>query len=145
MQKDLYLCFIDYEKAFDTVRHQELLRMLERLGVDEKDMRIIRNLYYQQKAAVKVGNELTEFVDINRGVRQECVLSPDLFALYGEIILRAIETMDGFSLGGRNINNVRYADDTVLVADSVEKLQDLVNTVNVASEEKGLRINRGKT
>ena len=145
MQKDLYLCFIDYEKAFDTVRHQELLRMLERLGVDEKDMRIIRNLYYQQKAAVKVGNELTEFVDIKRGVRQGCVLSPELFALYGEIILRAIETMDGFSLGGRNINNVRYADDTVLVADSVEKLQDLVNTVNVASEEKGLRINRGKT
>ena len=145
MQRDVFLCFIDYQKAFDTVRHEELLRMLERLGVDEKDLRLIKNLYYQQKAAVRVGDELTDTVDIKRGVRQGCVLSPDLFVLYGEIIMREIEGMEGFSIGGRNVNNIRYADDTVLIADSVEKLQALLDVVNRASEEKGLKINREKT
>ena len=145
MQKDVYLCFIDYEKAFDTVRHQEMLGMLARLGVDEKDLRVIKNLYYQQRAAVRVGDELTDMVEIKRGVRQGCVLSPDLFNLYGEVIMKEIDMMDGFSVGGRNLNNVRYADDTVIIADSAEKLQELVNAVNEASEEKGLRINRAKT
>ena len=145
MQRDVYLCFIDYQKAFDTVRHEEMMRMLARLEVDEKDIRVIRNLYYQQKAAVRVGDELTETVEIKRGVRQGCVMSPDLFTLYGEVIMREIEEMEGFSIGGRNINNIRYADDTVLVADSVEKLQALVSEVSRASEVKGLKINKEKT
>ena len=96
--------------------------MLAGPGVDEKDMRMIRKLYYQQMVVVKVGNVLTEFVDIKRGARRGCVLSPDLFTLYGEIILREIEEMDGFRVGGQNINNFRFAYDTVHVADSVEKL-----------------------
>ena len=145
MQRDVFLCFIDYQKAFDTVRHEEMMRMLAQLGIDKKDIRVIRNLYYQQKAAVRVGDELTETVDIKRGVRQGCVMSPDLFTLYGEVIMREIEEMEGFSIGGRNVNNIRYADDTVLVADSAEKLQALVSEVNRASEEKGLKINREKT
>ena len=145
MQREVYLCFIDYEKAFDTVKHEEMLRMLSRLEVDERDVRLIRNLYYQQRAAVRVGDELTEPVDIRRGVRQGCVLSPDLFTLYGEVIMREIEMMDGFSVGGRNLTNIRYADDTVLIAASVEQLQELVSAVNAASEEKGLKINREKT
>ena len=91
--------------------------MLARLGIDEKDLRVIKNLYYQQKAVVRVGDELTELVEIRRGVRQGCVLSPDLLTLYGEVIMREFDMMDGFSLGGTNPNNVRYADDTVLIAD----------------------------
>ena len=83
--------------------------------------------------------------DFKRGVRQGCVLSPDLFTLYGEVILREIEEVDGLKIGGRVLNNIRYADDTVLVADSMERLQELVNVVNAASEEKGLKINREKT
>ena len=145
MQRDVFLCFIDYEKAFDTVRHEEMLKMLADIQVDDHDIRLIRNVYYQQKAAVKVGDELTDTVDIRRGVRQGCVLSPDLFSLYSEVILREIEMVDGFNVGGHNINNIRYADDTVLIADSAEKLQMLVNAVNIASERRGLRINKGKT
>ena len=145
MQRDIFLCFIDYQKAFDTVKHGEMLSMLVRLGVDDRDVRLIKNLYYQQKAGVRVGDELTEMVDIKRGVRQGCVLSPDLFTLYGEVIMREIEMLEGLSIGGRNTNNLRYADDTVLIADSEDKLQALVDEVNAASEEKGLKINREKT
>ena len=72
-------------------------------------------------------------------------MSPDLFALYGELIMRAIREMEGVKIGGMNINNVRYADDTVLIADTKEKLQDLLETVRRASEEEGLNINADKT
>ena len=85
---------------------------------------------------MRVGDELTELMEIKRGVRQGCVLSPDLFILYGEVIMREIDMMDGFSLGGRNLNNVRYANDTVLIAYVAEKLQVLVSAVYDASEEK---------
>ena len=145
MQKDVYLCFIDYEKAFDTVRHADMLEMLRRIGADSRDIRVIRNLYYEQKAALRVENELTDTVDIKRGVRHGCVLSPDLFSLYGEVILRDLVALPGFKIGGRNLNNIRYADDTVLIADSEQKLQDLVDAANTASEEKGLKINESKT
>ena len=145
MQKDVYLCFIDYEKAFDTVRHADMLEMLRRIGADSRDIRVIRNLYYEQKAAVRVENELTDKVDIKRGVRQGCVLSPDLFSLYAEVILSDLVALPGFQIGGRNPNNIRYADDAVLIADSEQKLQDLVDAANTASEEKGLKINKSKT
>ena len=110
--------------------------------VDEKDIRVIKNLHYQQRAAVRVRIELLE---IKRGVGQGCVLSPDLFTLYGEVIMREIEMMDGFSIEGRNFNSIRYAYDTVLVADSVEKLQTLLTVVNAASGERDRRINKEKT
>ena len=145
MQKDIFLCFIDYEKAFDTVRHKDLLTVLKRLQIGGKEMRIIRNLYYDQTAAVRVGDELADWVEIKRGVRQGCVMSPLLFSLYGEIIMREIADLGGVSVGGKNINNIRYADDTVLIADSEEKLQRLVERVDAAGEEMGLRINRKKT
>ena len=72
-------------------------------------------------------------------------MSPDLFSLYGEMIMREIEGMEGFSVGGRNVNNIRYADDTVLIADSKEKLQKLLDTVKTKSEVHGLKINASKT
>ena len=85
MQRDVYLCFIDYQKAFDTVKHEEMLRILVRLGIDNQDARLIKNLYYQQKAAVRVGDELTETVEIKRGVRQGCVLiSGSLLIVLGD-------------------------------------------------------------
>ena len=74
--------------------------MISRLEVDERDIRYVRNVYYQQRAAVRVEDELTELVDIKQGVRQEGVLSPDLFMLYREVIVREFEMMDGFIVGG---------------------------------------------
>ena len=129
VQKDVFMCFIDYEKAFDKVRHSDLIEILQNINIDGKDIRLITNLYWNQQAAVNVEDNLTPWIDVKRGVRQGCVMSPDLFSIYGEIILRSIEEVEGIRVGGVNINNIRFADDTVLVADSEEKLQTLLDIV----------------
>src|SRR5215469_15075853 len=100
------------------------MKMLERLEIDEKDMRIIKNLYWNQKVDVKIDDEESKWQCIERGVRQGCVMSSDLFNLYSEMIMRKIKELEGIKLNGYNINNIRYADDTVLFADSEEKLRD---------------------
>ena len=79
IQRDLYLCFIDYTKAFDKLRHEEIMSILDSLNIDGKDLRIVRNIYWEQTAAMRIGNYLSAFQDIKRGVRQGCVLFPDLF------------------------------------------------------------------
>ena len=145
VNKDLYLCFIDYTKAFDKVRHETLLDMLQELEIDGKDIRVIRNLYWNQEAAVRHDGEYSEFCKIKRGVRQGCVLSPDLFNLYSENIIRSIEEVKGIVVGGYNLNNLRYADDIVLIADSREKLQEMLDKIVQHSEERGLSINLQKT
>ncbi|XP_063598959.1 uncharacterized protein LOC134775403 [Penaeus indicus] len=127
VQKDLYLCFIDYSKAFDKVRHQEMFKMLEVLDIDGKDLQLIRNLYWKQLAAIRIEGETGKWSSIKRGVRQGCVLSPDLFNLYSEVILREIKNMPGEKIGGVNINNLRYADDIVLIAESELDLQNIIN------------------
>ncbi|GFN88374.1 2-aminoadipate transaminase [Plakobranchus ocellatus] len=81
-QKDVYLCFIDYTKAFDRVRHNEIITQLKQLNIDGKDLRIIKTMYWEQTAAMRIENKTSTFQDIKRGVRQGCVLSPDLFSLY---------------------------------------------------------------
>ena len=133
MKNDLYLCFIDYAKAFDRVRHNELFRVLNGLDIDGKDLRIIRNLYWDQTAATRLDGEVSQFKPTKRGVHQGCVLSPDFFNICSEMILRNIKDLDGCSIGGVNINSLRYADDTVLIADSESKLQDVVNKTTTAS------------
>ena len=80
-QKNLYICFIDYVKAFDCVKHDKLLELIQGLDIDGKDLKLIRNMYYGQKAAIKIKGELGEWVCIQKGVRQGCILSPDLFNL----------------------------------------------------------------
>jgi len=112
---------------------------------DDKDMRIIQNIYYAQTAAVPVRNEITEWTKIETGVRQGCVLSPDLHNLYSEIIFRNIQHFDGITIGGTNINNIRYADDTVLLATSENKLQELIDQVVFHSKNYGMEINTKKT
>ena len=144
-QKDLYMCFIDYSKAFDKVQHVKLMEMLESINLDGKDLQLIRNLYWEQTACIRIDNNMSDFTTIERGVRQGCVFSPDFFKLYGEIILRSIHDLPGFIVGGYNLNNLRYADDTVLIADSQEKLQALLDRVVEASKEKGLTLNCKKT
>ena len=145
IQRDLYLCFIDYTKAFDKLRHEEIMSILDSLNIDGKDLRIVRNIYWEQTAAMRIGNDLSAFQDIKRGVRQGCVLSPDLFPIYSEIIMRALEGMPGIKVGGYNMNNIRYADDTVLIADNENELQEMLDTVVRESEKKGLSLNKKKT
>jgi len=146
-QKEVYLCFIDYEKAFDTVQHQKLLEQLHQIGLDGKDIRIIKNLYWNQIAILKFENELTSEIPICRGVRQGCILSPLLFNIYSEIIFKkALEEEEiGIQVNGHWINNIRYADDTVLIAETENDLQHMVNRIRMESEPIGLKINKSKT
>ena len=145
VQHDLYLCFIDYAKAFDKVKHEDLFEFLQNLDIDGKDLRLIRNLYWEQSAAIRIDGNIGKYTQIRRGVRQGCVFSPDLFNLYSENILRDLNDIKGCIVGGYNLNNVRYADDAVLIAGSESELQELLNTVVDASLRRGLSINIKKT
>ena len=104
-QKDLYMCFVDFEKAFDRVRHELLIDRLRRIGADEADVRLLTNLYWEQKAVVKIGDDRSDWIKIEKGVRQGCVLSPDLFSLYSQLVMDEMEQLDLIKIGGRNINN----------------------------------------
>lgn len=136
VNKDVYACFIDLEKAFDKIKHEKMMTILQTTGVDDKDIRIIANLYWRQKAAVRVENQLTPEIEILRGVRQGCVLSPLLFNLYSEKLFQETiyDCEDGVSVNGITINNIRYADDTVLLADTSEGLQNLLDRIMDAGE-----------
>ena len=144
-QKDVYTCFIDYSKAFDTVKHDSLVELLQSFDVDDTDTRLLTNLYWTQTAAVRCDKDLSEWMSIKHGVRQGCVASPHMFALYTEMIMREIEDMGGFQIGGKVVNNIRYADDTVIFAESEQQLQQLINTVVTESELKGLYLNSTKS
>ena len=145
VDQDLYTCFMDYSKAFDRIHHATLIECLEKIGVDGRDIRIIENLYWHQKAAIRIESELSPFTSICRGVRQGCVLSPYLFNIYTEFIFREVEELQGISLNGININNLRYVDDTALIANDEKKLQKLVDVVKECSCEAGLDMNAKKT
>ena len=145
VQKDIYACFIDYAKAFDKVRHSQMIEGLERIGIDGKDIRIIANMYWKQKAAIRVVDEISDFTNINRGVRQGCVLSPYLFNIYTELIFRETDDMKGINIQGKNINNLRYADDTVLLTEKEEDLINILQRVKEQSAERGLHMNARKT
>ena len=106
--------------------------------MDKKDLRIIQNQYWEQKAVVRLQNGNSEAFNTERGVRHGCVLSPKLFNLYSEPIFCVLEELPGLSVAGENINNFRYAD-------SEEKLQKIVNKVKEQSENLGLYMNVSKT
>ena len=145
VDKDMYTCFIDYSKAFDRVHHNQLIKCLEKIGIDGRDIRVITNLYWHQKAAIRIQDQLSPLIPIKRGVRQGCVLSPYLFNIYTEFIFRESNELKGITIHGQNINNLRYADDTALVADSVENLQKVVDKVKEVSSRGGLEMNVKKT
>lgn len=146
-QKKVYTCFIDYEKAFDRVDHVKLLKILESRGLDKNDIAIIQNLYWYQTAVVKYNNITTEPATIQKGVRQGCILSPMLFNLYSERIFEEAiqDSSDGIKINGRTLNNLRYADDTAVIADSPEALQRLLNQLTVVGDRYGLKVNTTKT
>ena len=145
VNKKVFACFIDYEKAFDQVNHEKLIECLDDIGIRGKDLRFITNLYWTQRAYIQMTDSLSPEVKIKRGVSQGCVLSPCLFNLYTEKIFRHIEHFDGVKIGGVNINNLRYADDTVLLSESEQQLQQILDSVNTAGKEFGVKMNAKKT
>uniref|UniRef100_A0A8D8UNP4 Craniofacial development protein 2 n=1 Tax=Cacopsylla melanoneura TaxID=428564 RepID=A0A8D8UNP4_9HEMI len=144
---DAYICFIDFEKAFDRIKHDKMIDILEDIGLNEKDIRIIKNLYWNQSACVRIEGNVTESVNIKRGTRQGCVLSPQFFNIYSEYIFKeALHSINsGIKVGDVTINNIRYADDTVLLANTMEELQNLLNEVTEVCDKYGLRLNTAKT
>ena len=84
MQKDLYAIFVDYEKAFDRVKHQEIVNDLKSINIDSRDIRLLTNVYWSQLALISIDGELSDWTQIKCDVQQGCVLSPDLFSLYAE-------------------------------------------------------------
>ena len=144
-QSDVYTCFINYSKSFDTVKHESLVELLQSLDVDKSKTRLLTILYWKQTAAVGCGDDISEWLDIKQGARQGCVASPHLFALYTEMIIRELDDMDGFRIGGTVVNNLRYADDTVIIAELEEQLKRLINVLLTKSEEKGLYLNSAKS
>ena len=125
-QKNIYFCFIDYAKAFDCVDHNTLWKILKEMGIPEHLTCLLRNLYAGQEATVRTGHGTIDWFQIGKGVRQNCILSPCLFNLYAEYIMRNAgleEAQDGIKIAGRNIDNLRYKDDTTLMAESEEDLK----------------------
>ena len=120
----------------------------ERDGIPDHLTCLLRNLYAGQEAAVRTGHGTTDWFQIGKGVRQGCILSPCLFNLYSEYIIRNTEleeTQAGITIARRNINNLRYSDDTTLMAESEEELKCLLRTVTEESEKVGLKLNIHKT
>ena len=106
--KKLYLCFIDYQKAFDRVKHDKLTEVMKKAGIPELERRLIINLYWQQHASVRWEREVTQNFKVERGVRQGCIISPLLFNLYREFMIsEAIEGMEGVNIGGNNMRTMQ--------------------------------------
>ena len=147
-QKSIYFCFIDCAKAFDYVDHNKLWKILQEMGLPDHLMCLLRNLYAGQEATVRTGHGTTDWFQIGKGVRQGCILSPCLFNLYAEYIVRNTrldEAQAGIKIARRNINNLRYANDTTLMAESEEELKSLLMKVKKETENVGLKINIQKT
>ena len=120
-QKNIYFYFIDYAKAFDCVDHNKLWKILKEMGIPDHLTCLLRNLSSGQEATVGTGHGTTDWFQIGKGVHQGCILSPCLFNFYAEYIMRNAgldEAQAGIKIAGRNINNLRYADDTTLMAES---------------------------
>ena len=125
-RKNIYFCFNDYAKAFDSVDHNKLQKILQEMGIPDHLTCLLRNLYAGQEATVKNGRGTTDWFQIGKGVSQGCILSPWLFNFYAEYIMRDArldEAQAGIKIARRNNNNLRYADDTTLIAESEEELK----------------------
>ena len=125
-QKNIYFCFIDYAKAFDCIDHNKLWEILKEMGIPDHLTCLLRNLYAGQEATVRTGHGTTDWFRIWKGIRQGCTLLSCLFNLYAEYIMQNVglgEAQAGIKITGRIINNLRYADDTTLTAESEEELK----------------------
>ena len=137
-QKNIYFCFFDYAKAFDCVDHNKLWKILREMVITDHLTCHLRNLFAGQETTVRTGHGTTDWFQIGKGVCQGCISSPCLFNFYAECIMRnpgLDEAQAGIKIAKRNINNVRYADDTTLMAESEAELKSLLMKVKEESEK----------
>jgi hypothetical protein len=145
--KEVFVCFVDFEKAFDRVNWTKMMDVLKKVGVDWKDRRMICNLYMKQTAVVRIGNECSEESEIGCGVRQGCCLSPLLFTLYVEMMMvEAMEDIEaGVKIGGKLLKDVRFADDQGMVATTESGLQVLMDKLVMVAKLYNMKVNVKKT
>ena len=142
------ICSIDYAKAFECVDHNKLWKILKEMGIPDYLTCLLRNLYAGQEATVRTGHGTTDWFQIGKGVCQSCILLPCLFNFYAEYIMQNAglnEVQAGTKIAGRNISNLRYAEDTTLLAESKEELKSLLMKVKEESEKAGLKLNIQKS
>lgn len=140
-----YCCFIDYSKAFDSINHNDIWQALIHQGVEPKYIRIIKNIYKNSTAKIKLERDGTE-INIERGVRQGDPLSPKLFSAVLEQVFRNINWENcGLTINGETLSHLRFADDIILFAPSIEQLQDMVHKLQKESIKVGLTVNTEKT
>ena len=142
-QKNIYICFIDYAKAFDCVVNNKLWKILKEIRIPYHFTCLLRNLYVCQEATVRTGHGTMDWFQIGKGVRHGCILSSCLFNLYAEYIMWNAgldETQAGIKIAGRNINDLRYADDITFMEESEEELKSLLVKVMEESEKAGLKL-----
>ena len=148
-QKNIYFCFIDYAKAFDCVDHNKLHKILEEMGILDHLTCLLKNLYAGQEATVRTGHGTIDEFQIEKGVHQGYIFSPCLFNLYAETFIMRNAGLDEIQarikIAGRNINNLRYADETTLVVESEEELKSFLMQVKKESEKAGLKLKIQKT
>ena len=148
LQKNICFCFIDYAKAFDCVDHNKHWKILKEMGIPDHLTCLLRNLYAGQETTVRTGHGTMDWFQIGKGIHQGCILSPCLFNLYAEYIMRnarLVEAQVRIKISRRNINNLRYADDTTLMAESEEELKSLLMNMKKESEKVVLKLNIQKT
>ena len=136
--------FKTFVMFFDCMDHNKLWKILKEMEIPDNLTCLLRNLYAGQEATVRTGHGTTNWFHIGKGVRQGCILSPCLFNFYAEYIMRNAgleETQAGIKIARRNINNLRYVDDTTLMAESEEELKSLLMKVKEESEKVGLKPN----
>ena len=147
-QKNIYFCFIDYAKAFDCGDHNKLWKILQEMGIPDRLTCLLRNLYAGQEATVRTGHRTTDWFQIGKAVCHGCILPPRLFSLYAEYVMRNAvldEAQTEIKIARRNINTLRYADDTTLMTENKEELKSLLMKVKEESEKVGLKLNIQKT
>ena len=143
-QKNIYFCFIDYIKAFDCVDHNKLWKIFEEMRIPDHLTCLLRNLHAGQEATVRTGHATTEWFQIGKGVCQGCNFSPCLFNIYADHIMRNTgldEAQARIKIAGRNINNLRYTDDTTFMAETEKELESLLIKLKEESEKVGLKLN----
>ena len=131
-----------------TVDHNKLWKILREMGIPDHLTCLLRNLYADQETTVRTGHGTTDWLQIGKGIYQGCISSPWLFNLYAEYIMRNTgleEAQAGIKIAGRNINHLRYADDTTLMAENEEELKSLLMKVKEEREKVGLKLNIQKT
>ena len=141
------ICFIDYAKAFDCVDHNKLWNIFQEMGISDHLNCLLRNLHAGQEVTVRTRHGKTNWFRIGKRIRQGCILSPCLFNLHAEYIMRNTgleEAQAGIKIAGRSISNLRYADDTSLLAEK-EELKSILMKVKEESKKVGLRLNIQKT